>query len=434
MTILCATHFSDAAQRAATAAAELARKLDEPLFLVHVLPGDLARAFGQTLRDTAASALQDEVRRLEKLGARVSHQLLTGEPAEELARFAQEKGAGLVLTAGPTSASPFLGVGGTVDRLATALPVPLLVVREAEPFEAWVKGTRPLKVMLGVDRSLPFEAARDWLQGLRKYGAVEVVAGRIYWPHEEYQRMGLAQPPSFQDVTPELQRALEQEVRSLVSPLETMGQSPAKLKLAPGVGRIADHLVALAAEEQVDLLVVGSHQRRALGKLWSVSHHALRLAKMSVASVPVEVTAKGSAAPIPGLSTVLVATDFSDAANRAIPYAFSLLPNGGTVHVVTVAENPRQAIEQERDLRQRLHQLLPRDADAQGRKVLVEVLSGQDVATVLLKAAERLSVDVLCVGTHGRGGLMKKSLMGSVAKEVMARADRPVLVVRPPEG
>jgi nucleotide-binding universal stress UspA family protein len=431
MTILCATHFSDAAQRAATAAAELARKLDEPLFLVHVLPGDLARAFGQTLRETATSALLDEVRRLEKRGARVSHQVLTGEPAEELARFAQEKGAGLVVTAGPTSASPFLGVGGTVDRLATGLPVPLLVVREAEPFEAWVKGERPLKVMLGVDRSLPFEAARDWLRGLRRYGAVEVVAGRIYWPHEEYQRMGLAQPMSFQDVTPELRRSLEQEVRSLTGPLETQGQPPVRSRLEPGVGRIADHLVALAAEEKVDLLVVGTHQRRALGKLWSVSHHALRLARMSVASVPVTVAAHGEAAPIPALRSVLVATDFSDAANRAIPYAFSLLPNGGTVYVVTVGEGPRS--EQEGELRQRLQQLLPRDADAQGRKVRVEVLEGQDVATALLKAAQRLDADVLCLGTHGRSGL-KKTVMGSVAKEVMSRADRPVLVVRPPEG
>lgn len=433
MTILCATHFSDAAQRAATASAELARKLNEPLFLVHVLPGDLARAFGEPLRETATSALMDEVRRLEKLGARVSHQVLTGEPAEELVRFAQEKGAGLVVTAGPTSASPFLGVGGTVDRLATALPVPLLVVRDVEPFEAWVKGTRPLKVMLGVDRSLPFEAARDWLQGLRRYGPLEVVAGRIYWPHEEYLRMGLAQPLTFQDVTPELQRALEQEVRSLVSPLEAMGQTPARLRLEPGVGRIADHLVALAAREQVDLLVVGTHQRRALGKLWSVSHHALRLAKMSVVSVPVAAAARGSAAPIPSLNSVLVATDFSEAANRAIPYAFSLLPNGGRVYVVTVADNPQHAIEQERDLRQRLHQLLPRDADSQGRKVQVEVLSGQDVATALLKAAERLVVDVICLGTHGHSGL-KKAVMGSVTREVTSRADRPVLVVRPPEG
>ncbi|HEX8435257.1 universal stress protein, partial [Archangium sp.] len=149
MTILCATHFSDAAQRAATAAAELARRLDEPLFLVHVLPGDLARAFGQTLKDTASAALVDEVRRLEKLGARVSHQLLAGEPSAELARFVEEKGASLVVTAGPTSGSPFLGLGGTVDRLATALPVPLLVVREDGAFAQWANGSRPLKVMLG---------------------------------------------------------------------------------------------------------------------------------------------------------------------------------------------------------------------------------------------------------------------------------------------
>ena len=68
------------------------------------------------------------------------------------------------------------------------------------------------------------EVVEAGIEGLRKYGAVEVVAGRIYWPHEEYQRMGLAQPPSFQDVTPELQRALEQEVRSLVSPLRRWGR------------------------------------------------------------------------------------------------------------------------------------------------------------------------------------------------------------------
>jgi nucleotide-binding universal stress UspA family protein len=431
MTILCATHFSDAAQRAATAAAELARRLDEPLFLVHVLPGDLARAFGQTLKDTASAALVDEVRRLEKLGARVSHQLLAGEPAEELARFVEEKGASLVVTAGPTSASPFLGLGGTVDRLATALPVPLLVMREDGAFTEWAKGTRPLKVMIGVDRSLPFEAARDWVRTLRKYGQVEVVAGRIYWPHEEYQRLGLPHPQAFQDVSPELRRSLEQEVRTLVGPLEAQGQPAVKVRLEMGVGRIADHLVAVAADEQVDLLVVGTHQRRALGKLWSVSHHALRLAKMSVASVPVAASARGSEVQIPALRSVLVATDFSDSANRAIPYAFSLLPAGGTIHVVYVGEQP-QVTEQERELRKRLHQLVPRDGDANGRKVQVEILSGRDVAETLLKAAERLNVDVMCLGTHGRGAL-RTSLMGSVTKAVMSRADRPVLVVRPPE-
>ena len=153
---------------------------------------------------------------------------------------------------------------------------------------------------------------------------------------------------------------------------------------------------------------------------------------MSVASVPVGVAARGAAVPIPPLRSVLVATDFSDWANRAIPYAFSLLPNGGTVYLVTVGEGV-QMTETERDLRQRMHQLVPREADANGRKVQVEVLVGQDVADTLLRAAQRFGVDVICVGTHGRTGL-RTTLMGSVAREVMARADRPVLVVRPPRG
>ncbi|HSP80919.1 MAG TPA: universal stress protein [Myxococcaceae bacterium] len=431
MTILCATHFSEAAQGAATAAAELARRLDVPLFLVHVLSPDLVRAFGQPLQETALAALRDEVQRLEKLGARVSHELVQGEPAESLARLAEEKGATLVVTAAPTSASPFLGLGGTVDRLAQSLPVPLLVVREAAPFEAWAKGERPLKVMLGVDRSLPFEAAREWVKGLRRHGPVEVVAGRVYWPHEEYQRMGLPHPLAFQDVTPELRQALEHEVRTLVAPLEGEGQ-PVRVRLELGVGRIADHLVALAAEEQVDVLVVGTHHRRALGKLWSVSHHALRLAKMSVASVPVLAGERGVPQHIPTLRSVLVATDFSEAGNRAIPYAFSLVRGGGTVHLVHVGE-PRLAPEQERALEQRLQQLVPAEARSQGRAVEVRVLSGEDVAATLLQAAERLDVDVICLGTHGRSGLTE-ALMGSVARYVTTHATRPVLVVRPPEA
>ena len=148
---------------------------------------------------------------------------------------------------------------------------------------------------------------------------------------------------------------------------------------------------------------------------------------MSVLSVPVA-AAPDEEVAIPALRSVLVATDFSRAGNRAVPYAFTLLHGGGTVHLVTVGSDPRQAEELER----RLRRLLPKDAEAQGRKVQVEVLSGQDVAATLLKAAERMDVDALCLGTHGHSGF-KKLVLGSVAQEVLSRADRPVLLVCPPE-
>ena len=182
--------------------------------------------------------------------------MLTGEPASALHELVVREGATLVVAAAPSQETPFLGLGGTVDRLAQSLQVPLFVARDVPALEAWGRGERPLRVMLGVDRSLPFEAARHWVKGLRKLGPVELVAGRIFWAQEETMRLGLEQPLGFGDVTPELRQALEKEAAALVEPLAEGGK-PVRVRLEVGMGRIADHLVSLAAEEKADLLVVG---------------------------------------------------------------------------------------------------------------------------------------------------------------------------------
>jgi nucleotide-binding universal stress UspA family protein len=431
MSIVCATNFSDAALRASSVAAELARKSGEPLRLVHVLNADSARAFGNALREAAEAALADEAKRLERVGAKVERSLLVGEPAVVVQALAREQRASLVVTSAPSHDTPFLGVGGTVDRLAQALEVPLLVVREPAPLEAWARGERPLKVMLGVDRSLPFEAARDWVKAMRRWGPVDVVGGRVYWPEEEYERLGLSHPLAFAEVTPELRLALEKETASLLAPLASAGGPGGRAVIEQGLGRIADHLVDLAAREQVDLLVVGTHHRRALGRLWSVSHHALRLARMSVACVPTQAAAATADAPLPSFREVLVATDFSDTGNRAVAHACGLVPPDGTVHLVHVAEG-RGSAEQEAELRRQLLAVVPRAAEASGRRVRVEVLAGdgKDAVTSLVQAAERFGVDAIVVGTHGRSGL-KRAVLGSVAQALLTRTDRPVLMVRP---
>jgi nucleotide-binding universal stress UspA family protein len=430
MPVVCATNFSDAARRACDAAALLALKANEPLWLVHVLPTDSARAFGKPLMEAAEAALSDEARRLGKLGVPVQHSILTGEAAATLQEFVKSKGATLVVTAAPSQETPFLGLGGTVDRLAQALEVPLVVARNVEALEAWSRGARPLKVMVGVDRSLPFSAARDWVKGLRKLGPLELVGGRVFWAQDEAARLGLEHPLGFADVTPELRQALEKEAAVLVEPLAEGGK-PVRVRLEVGLGRIADHLVALAAEEGVDVLVVGSHHRRALGKLWSVSQHALRLAKMTVVCVPSRAAAHGPDVELPQVRTVLVTTDFPELGDRAIAYACALTPPGGTVHLLHVTP-PEVKPEQLSALRKQLEDRVPRAASQGGRKVELEVASGTEVASVIAQAAERHGVDLICMGTHGRTGMMR-AVMGSVAQAVMTRSDRPVVLVRNPE-
>ncbi len=58
-----------------------------------------------------------------------------------------------------------------------------------------------------------------------------------------------------------------------------------------------------------------------------------------------------------------------------------------------------------------------------------EVRIGSPAAEIVAAAGD-LHADLICIGTHGRGGL-SRVLLGSVAEEVVRHAPCPVLTVRP---
>jgi universal stress protein A len=59
----------------------------------------------------------------------------------------------------------------------------------------------------------------------------------------------------------------------------------------------------------------------------------------------------------------------------------------------------------------------------------LEVRVGSPAAEIVAVAKE-LKVDLLCIGTHGRGGLAHL-LLGSVAEKIIRHAPCPVLTIRP---
>jgi nucleotide-binding universal stress UspA family protein len=195
-----------------------------------------------------------------------------------------------------------------------------------------------------------------------------------------------------------------------------------RIHLEMGVGRIADHLLALANEEQVDVIVLGTHRRRALGRLFSVSHHVLALAPMAVACIP-------ATAVVPDLSTVasfhtaLAATDFSRAGNRAVTCALGVVAHG-TVHVVHVSNEPFSPGHEAAQLK-KLAEALPPDAERNGARVMVHVLHGE-VASEILKATDKLGAEVVCLGVKA-----ETMLKSAVLTEVIRRSGRPVLIAPP---
>jgi nucleotide-binding universal stress UspA family protein len=147
------------------------------------------------------------------------------------------------------------------------------------------------------------------------------------------------------------------------------------------------------------------------------------------------------------LKNILVATDFSEPSDAALAYGRELAARfNATLHVLHVTENiyittfgaetyapiaPDLQAEVERAARARLEQLVL-DSDGSGPRTTPVVKTSASPAFAIIDYAGEHAVDLIVMGTHGRGALAHM-LMGSVAEKVVRLAPCPVLTVRHPE-
>lgn len=453
MSIICATDFSDYARHAEEAAAALAGRLNLPLWLLHVQEPEVE------LMSTASQAqvqamLKDRLgaiaARLEPLARRpVKTAVKLGRAAATVREFARAQDATLVVigSAGH-GASALVKLGGTSERLASGSDFPVLVVREGDSFREWAEG-KPFRVLLGLEEGEASASALRWVTRLREGGPLDVVVGRVYYAGEAHQHYGVAgRRFSYTDPDPIVETLIERDLKRVVPSLPGAGELFYRAKL--GMGRIADHLLELAEAERCQLIVVGSHKHTGFARMWSVSSATLHLARMGVAIIPPDGKGVGALAQAPRLKRVLVATDFSDVGNAAVPWAYTMVERGGEVILahVTPTEGvagqladlyapalpaPHASPRVEAEVAARLRVLTPGSAAEHGVVTRTEVLRSADPAKALLIIAEQLGVDAIVIASHGRSGVVR-AVRGSVAEAVLRGSSRPVLVVRPPHA
>lgn len=188
-----------------------------------------------------------------------------------------------------------------------------------------------------------------------------------------------------------------------------------------------------------DLLVIGPHRRQALRDVF-MGTTAERTIRSS--SCPVLMT---NAPPVGVYRRVLLTTDFSDEARRAVD-AFVTLGMGqdseiSVLHLFdamalrlalagSMLESDRIAyLEDERDRAKKELASFTLSTTLKNAKQITRE-SRSSTALDILAVAKETSADLIVVGTRGRSGL-GKFLLGSVAEEVLRSADRDVLAVPP---
>jgi len=146
------------------------------------------------------------------------------------------------------------------------------------------------------------------------------------------------------------------------------------------------------------------------------------------------------------IKNVLVATDFSEPSDAALHYGREFARTfNATLHVLHVVDNvtlqygvesygamlPDLQQEIESAARTTLDGLL-NEEDRAALHAQPAIVTGAAKAAAIVAHANEHHIDLIVMGTHGRGAV-SRLLMGSVAERVVRTATCPVLTVHHPE-
>jgi nucleotide-binding universal stress UspA family protein len=199
-------------------------------------------------------------------------------------------------------------------------------------------------------------------------------------------------------------------------------------------------ILRYAKEQDVDLIVMGTHGRRGLRALvlGSVAAEVVREAPCAVLTVRKD----GDVGPV-DVRRILVPFDFSDYSREALSSAIDVAESAGAkielLHIVEDRFHPafygpffQSVYDMEPDIEQRSQRHLREEiAVLDAGDIVTKVTAfGGHPARDISRYAERNEIDLVVMSTHGLTGI-EHFLMGSVAEKTVSHAPCPVLTVKP---
>ena len=202
----------------------------------------------------------------------------------------------------------------------------------------------------------------------------------------------------------------------------------------------APAILEYASDNNIDLIVMGTHGRRGLGHLLlgSAAEEVVRLAPYPVFTIRELKEPKS----VMQVNNILVPVDFSNHSQKALSYASEIAQSYNAqlqvLHIIEETMYPAFSVTGKSsifdlvpgikdDSRKRIEKMIKEFvSDKVKSKVFVQ---GGRAANDIIKFAKENSTDLIVIATHGLTGL-EHMLLGSVTEKVVRMAHCPVFTVK----
>ena len=261
-----------------------------------------------------------------------------------------------------------------------------------------------------------------------KFYLLHVISPLVYVSMPETMVVDVIDASVIEEIEETKRRAAENLLENLKKRLEGF-----EVETIIDIGSPADVIVEQEEELDVDLTILGGHQKGLVERilLGSTSEAVVKHSKRPVLVV------KGHA--INKLENVAIAYDFSEIADAMLEYAKEFLkPFGSKVTLIHVEEEIELPILEKLGINilpqirekkeERLNQIRE-SFEKEGLPCEVVYIEERDPAEGIIEVLQQRNFDMVMVANKGLSGL-KRILMGSVSLEVLRKAHIPVFVYK----
>jgi nucleotide-binding universal stress UspA family protein len=188
-------------------------------------------------------------------------EVLSGDPAREILRIAEDKDAGLILLAsrGSSAEGPWL-LGHIAAKVLRATEKPVMLIRERATQAALEQRKLLRRILVPLDGSKIGEAALCYAVALAKKTAAEIALLEVFEPVSTVGATGISCSVREDE---SVRKSLLSYLDHVAEPIKNDG-----LKVSTTVlfGNAADKIMEYAEKNGIDLIAVSTHGRSGLGR------------------------------------------------------------------------------------------------------------------------------------------------------------------------